>query len=159
MPIITAMISRPEIDKSRRYLFIALIVVGAFLRLFQLDQYPLGVHQDELSNMYDGWSIATTGHDRFGDPYPGVVRAFGEHDYRPALYPWLAAVSEGIGGFSIVTGRLPAAILGIVSLFLVYGFARERGRAFQKSRRPFVARSHRPGREKRFRGSQPEAGR
>jgi 4-amino-4-deoxy-L-arabinose transferase-like glycosyltransferase len=109
----------------RRTLFVVLILCGAFLRLYQLDLYPLGVHQDELSNIYDGWSIATTGADRFGDMYPGVVRAFGERDYRPALVAWLTAIPQKFTGFSIVAGRLPAAVLGILSLFLVYGFARE----------------------------------
>ena len=63
--------------QTRRALFVMLILCGAFLRLYQLDQYPLGVHQDELSNIYDGWSLATTGADRFGDMHPAVVRAFG----------------------------------------------------------------------------------
>lgn len=112
-------------DHVRRALFTVLIVCGAFLRLYQLDQYPLGVHQDELSNIYDGWSIATTGADRFGDMYPGVVRAFGERDYRPAMVAWLTAIPQKFTGFSIVYGRLPGAILGILSLFLVFWLARE----------------------------------
>ena len=110
-------------DQIRRTLFMALIVCGSFLRLYQLDQYPLGVHQDELSNIYDGWSIATTGADRYGDMYPGVVRAFGERDYRPALVAWLTAIPQKFTGFSIAYGRLPGAILGILSLFLIYAFA------------------------------------
>ena len=112
-------------DQMRRALFTVLILCGAFLRLYQLDQYPLGVHQDELSNIYDGWSIATTGADRYGDMYPGVVRAFGERDYRPAMVAWLTAIPQRFTGFSIAHGRLPGAILGIISLFLVYWFARE----------------------------------
>ena len=109
----------------RRWLFVVLVIAGGFLRLYRLDKYPLGVHQDELSNIYDGWSLATTGHDRFGDRYPAVVRAFGERDYRPAMYAWMAAVPLRLTGFSIVSGRLPAAIFGIACLFLVYAFARE----------------------------------
>ena len=111
--------------QTRRALFVVLILCGAFLRLYQLDQYPLGVHQDELSNIYDGWSLATTGADRFGDMHPAVVRAFGERDYRPALVAWLAALPLKFTGFSVAYGRLPGAILGIVSLFLVYWFAKE----------------------------------
>lgn len=111
-------------ETTRRWLFVAIILAGSFLRLYRLDKYPLGVHQDELSDIYDGWSIATTGADRFGDSYPGVVRAFGERDYRPALVPWLTAATQKFTGFSIVYGRLPGAILGIASLFLVYAFAK-----------------------------------
>lgn len=109
----------------RGWLFAALVLAGAFLRFYRLDQYPLGVHQDELSDIYDGWSIATTGADRFGDRYPGVVRAFGERDYRPALVPWLTAIPQTFTGFSVAWGRFPGALLGILSLFLIYGFAKE----------------------------------
>lgn len=109
----------------RRLAVMALLVLGAFVRLYQLDQYPLGVHQDELSNIYDGWSLAETGADRFGDRFPAVVRAFGERDYRPALYAWLAAIPQRFTGFSVVAGRLPAAVLGIASLLLIYAFARD----------------------------------
>src|SRR4029078_9943941 len=110
-------------DRMRRALFAVLIMGGAFLRLYQLDKYPLGVHQDELSDIYDGWSIATTGEDRFGDSYPGVVRAFGERGYPTALVRCLTGAKKKVTGFSIIYGRLPAAILGIASLFLVYAFA------------------------------------
>jgi 4-amino-4-deoxy-L-arabinose transferase-like glycosyltransferase len=111
-------------NRARHVAVIGLLIAGAFLRLYRLDQYPLGVHQDELSNIYDGYSIAETGADRFGDTHPVVLRAFGERDYRPALYAWLAAIPERFSGLSIVSGRLPAAILGIVSLVLIYAFAR-----------------------------------
>jgi 4-amino-4-deoxy-L-arabinose transferase-like glycosyltransferase len=98
-------------------------VVGAWLRLVSLDQYPLGVHQDELSNIYDGYSIAETGADRFGSYHPAVLRAFGEDDYRPAMYAWLAAAPIKLFGFSVTAGRIPAAILGTVSLIFLYLFA------------------------------------
>jgi len=103
---------------------LVLLAIAAWLRFYQLDQYPLGVHQDELSNMYDGYSIAETGADRFGSPYPGVVRGFGENDYRPAMFSWLDAATIKVFGFSVKAGRLPAAVLGVVSLILLYSFAR-----------------------------------
>ena len=63
----------------RELVFVAiLLLVGFWLRLDALDQYPLGVHQDELSNIYDGYSIPETGNDRLGDKYPLQVRGFGD---------------------------------------------------------------------------------
>lgn len=109
--------------RAKPFLVLLLLVVGAWLRFAKLDQYPLGVHQDELSNIYDGYSIAETGADRFGSRYPAAVRAFGENDYRPAMYPWLAAASIKAFGFSVTAGRIPAAILGTASLVLLYLFA------------------------------------
>jgi len=119
-----------ERASRRELVFVAiLLLVGFWLRLYALDQYPLGVHQDELSNIYDGYSISETGADRFGDKYPLQVRGFGERDYRPSLYAWLAAVPIRLSGFSVTAGRLPSAIFGFASLVLLYGFARRMGGA------------------------------
>ena len=103
---------------------LVLLAIAAWLRFYQLDQYPLGVHHDELSNMYDGWSIAETGADRFGATLPIVERNYGENDYRPAMFSWLDAATIKVFDFSVKAGRLPAAVLGIVSLILLCSFAR-----------------------------------
>ena len=113
--------------RYRTLLPLLLLVVGAWLRFVSLDQYPLGVHQNELSNIYDGYSIAETGADRFGSYHPAVLRAFGDDDYRPAMYAWLAAVPIKLFGFSVKAGRLPAAILGTASLVFLYLFATNLG--------------------------------
>lgn len=97
-----------------------LLTAGALLRLVALDRIPLGVQQDELSNIYDGYSILKTGADRFGDRFPVIVRGFGENDYRPALYPWLTVLPQAVTGFSVAAGRLPSAIMGIASLVLIF---------------------------------------
>ncbi|MGK2960980.1 MAG: glycosyltransferase family 39 protein [Gemmatimonadaceae bacterium] len=101
-----------------------LLVIGGWLRIACLDRYPLGVQQDELSDVYDGYSILTTGADRFGDRYPVIVRGFGENDYRPALYPWLTVLPQAVSGFSVAAGRLPSALMGVASLLLMFAFAR-----------------------------------
>jgi 4-amino-4-deoxy-L-arabinose transferase-like glycosyltransferase len=101
-----------------------LIAVGAFLRLYALDRYPLPMHQDELASVYDGYSLAETGADRTGAPHPFIIRGSGAVDYRPALYAWLAAVPLRFLGFSPLAGRLPSAVLGTLSLVLLYAFAR-----------------------------------
>ena len=103
---------------------LVLLVVAAFLRLFRLDHYPLPMHQDELSDAYDAYSLVETGADRAGEKYPFVLRALGQADYRPALYAWLAAVPISVTGFSSTAARLPSAILGIAALALMFLFAR-----------------------------------
>ncbi len=114
----------PESRKLKVAALVFLLIIGAWLRIASLDKYPLGVQQDELSNIYDGYSILTTGADRFGERYPVIVRGFGENDYRPALYPWLTVLPQAVTGFSVAAGRLPSALMGIVSLALMFGFAR-----------------------------------
>ncbi len=102
----------------------AAILAAVLLRFGALDRYPAPLHQDELSNIYDGYSLATTGADRAGVRWPILLRAMGPGDYRPALYAYLAAVTTGIGGFSTWAGRVPAAVVGVLTVVLVFLFAR-----------------------------------
>jgi 4-amino-4-deoxy-L-arabinose transferase-like glycosyltransferase len=117
---------------TKRELFLYVLVVlvtlaGFFLRFYQLDDWPLQVNQDELSNIYDGWSISETGTDRWGSKYPLALRGFGDGDYRPSLYAWLCALSIKFLGPSVFAGRLPAAVLGCLSLLLIFSTARRMG--------------------------------
>ncbi|MCC3157223.1 glycosyltransferase family 39 protein [Hymenobacter sp. 15J16-1T3B] len=97
-----------------------LLIIGFLLRYLQLEEYPLTVNQDELSNIYDGYSIARTGADRWGEKYPVILRAFGNMDYRPPMYAWLCAIPIELFGYSIYSGRLVSVVLGFVSLLLIY---------------------------------------
>lgn len=106
-----------------RVAFIALMLCGAFLRFYRLDHYPLPMHQDELSEAYDAYSIVETGADRAGQRLPFVLRAAGPADYRPALYAWLATVPMRFTGFSVAASRVPSAVLGVASLAILFLFA------------------------------------
>jgi 4-amino-4-deoxy-L-arabinose transferase-like glycosyltransferase len=106
---------------------VVLLLIGFGLRLFHLEQYPLGVNQDELSNIYDGYSIAETGADRWGQHFPVILRGFGSLDYRPPLYAWLSAGTIQVFGFSVASGRLVSALLGCLSLPLIFAVAKRIG--------------------------------
>lgn len=97
-----------------------LLGIALFLRLYRLEDYPIAVHQDELSNFYDAYAILETGADRWGQPYPVILRAFGDFDYRPPLFTWLCTGTFQVLGYSIFSGRLTAVLLGMLSLLLVY---------------------------------------
>ncbi len=78
------------------------------------------VNQDELSNIYDGYCIAETAADRWGEKHPIILTAYGDFDNRPPLYAYLAAASIKILGYSIFAGRLPSAIIGCISILLLF---------------------------------------
>lgn len=101
-----------------------LVAVGGWLRIAAIGRLPLPAHQDEVSEIYDSYSILTTGSDRSGIHHPIVLRGLGDVDYRPAMYAWLATIPMSASGFSVAAGRLPSAILGIVSLVLIFLVAR-----------------------------------
>ena len=87
----------------------------------------MGVNQDELSNIYDGYAIAQTGADRWGLHFPTILRGFGRLDYRPPMYAWLSAATIQLLGFSVSSGRLVSAVLGCASLVLGFLVARRLG--------------------------------
>jgi len=101
-------------------LVITVLGFAAFLRVAALDRYPLPIHQDELSDIYDGYCLATTGADRSGTSWPVLIRGMGPGDYHPGMYAYLAAATTYFSGFSVAAGRLPAAVAGILTVFLVY---------------------------------------
>ncbi len=104
--------------------FAGVLLLAGFLRLYALERYPLPIHQDELSEIVDGYALAQTGMDRAGVSWPILTRGVGPGDYHPSLATYLTAVSTGIFGFGVAAGRLPAALLGIASLTLVWCFTR-----------------------------------
>jgi 4-amino-4-deoxy-L-arabinose transferase-like glycosyltransferase len=108
--------------KQQLFNLILCLVFGLclFVRFYKLEQYPKQINQDELSNIYDGYSIAQTGADRWGQKHPIILRAYGEFDYRPPLNAWLCAASIKLLGYSIFSGRLPSAIIGCLSLLLLF---------------------------------------
>ena len=116
---------------KKDYLFnIALIVTlstSFFIRVYQLENYPLQINQDELSNIYDGYSIAETGADRWGNKYPIILRGFGNGDYRPPMYAWICAASVKTFGYSVFAGRFPSALIGFISLLILYLIAKKIG--------------------------------
>ena len=109
------------------YAIIITFIFGFFLRTYKLDIYPLQINQDELSNIYDGYCIAETGADRWGVKAPIILKGFGDFDNRPPLYSYLTAISVKIFGYSIISGRMPSAIIGCISLVLLFLVAQKIG--------------------------------
>lgn len=104
---------------------VAVVLLLAFgSRFVALDRYPTPINQDELSDIYDGYSIATTGADRTGAPWPLLARSMGPGGYIPTLNMYVCAVAEHFAGFSVWAGRLPAALGGMITLWLIYLLAR-----------------------------------
>lgn len=115
----------PEAERSRatrahQWIVFAILLFASIVRVAGLDRYPLPIHQDELSDIYDGYSLATTGADRSGERWPVLIRGIGPGDYHPGAYAYLAAIPAFFAGFSVYAGRLPAAFAGILTVWLVF---------------------------------------
>lgn len=102
----------------RKYLIYVVIVLAALLRLVNLDQYPSGLNADEAAIGYNAWSLLHTGRDEHNTKWPMVFRSF--DDYKPAVYFYLVLPFVKVLGLNVWAVRLPSALLGIASVYLVY---------------------------------------
>lgn len=108
---------------------------AAFLRLYNLSDFPVGFHIDEASLGYNGYSLLLTGKDENNNILPLYIDMFG--DNRPSGYHYLTILPVKIFGLNEFSTRLPAAIFGSLSVlvifFLTYTLFRSRLIAFMAS--------------------------
>lgn len=102
----------------KRYILVALFVVAAFLRLYQLWNVPPSPSLDEVSIGYNAYSIMMTGKDEYGSPFPLLLRAY--DDFRPALYVYLTIPFIYLFGLTAFAVRLPAFFLSLITLWATY---------------------------------------
>lgn len=79
--------------------------------------YPQLFSQDEAVLGYDALSIWQTGQDQHSNAFPVHFRTF--NDYVPPVANYLAAPFVGLLGLNEFNTRLPFALLGIATVFLV----------------------------------------
>jgi len=107
------------IEPMRKYwVLTAIILLGLFLRFYQLGKNPPALDWDEASLGYNAYSILKTGADEFGRKFPVSIRSF--EDYKPAVYVYLAIPGIFLFGLNEFTTRLPSAVAGTLSLILTY---------------------------------------
>jgi len=106
---------------KKNWILVLILIVAAFLRLFKLGSFPVSLTWDETALGYNAFSLLKTGRDEYGKLLPLVLKSFG--DYKPALYSYLAIPSVLVFGLSEFAVRLPSALFGILSVFLVYKFS------------------------------------
>lgn len=104
--------------KPYLYLIGIVLLVGISLRVFGLEAYPNSLNADEASAAYDAFSIMQTGMDRNGNFLPVFLEAWGSG--QNALYSYLLIPFIAIFGLSMISIRLPMALLGCISLVVFY---------------------------------------
>lgn len=104
-------------------LLFAFLVLGFLLRIIWLDQIPPGFNWDEASVGFNAYSLAQTGKDEFGKPWPIIMEAFGEH--KIGLYSIMLAPLVKLWGLSVFTVRFPNVIFGTLLILTSYWLARQ----------------------------------
>lgn len=99
------------------------VLLGLFLRTFNLSISPPGFNADEASLGYSAYSVLKTGKDEWGESFPVVFKSFS--DYKPGLYVYLDLPFVAILGLNELAVRLPSITLGTLSIFFIYLLSRE----------------------------------
>ncbi|HVO69472.1 MAG TPA: glycosyltransferase family 39 protein [Aggregatilineaceae bacterium] len=102
---------------------LAIVFLAGFIRFHALDTYPILFNQDEMELGYDAWSIWQTGRDQHDELLPLFFRSF--DDYVSPVAHYVTAPFVGLLGLSEFSTRLPAAVLGVATVFLVALLGRE----------------------------------
>lgn len=99
-------------------LLIAIIILSAALRFYQLGQNPSGLDWDETAHGYNAYSLLKTGRDEYGYKLPLSIRSF--DDYKPPLYTYLVVPSVAAFGLNNFAVRFPSAFLGVLAVLFTY---------------------------------------
>ncbi len=100
------------------WIFIAILLVAAFLRLNQLGNIPHGFYQDESAIGYNAYSLIHTGKDEWGSSWPLYFKSFG--DYKLPVYVYATIPSIMLFGMNEFAVRFPSAFFGILTIAVVY---------------------------------------
>jgi len=100
-----------------------IILVAALLRICFLSTIPNGFHQDEATIGYDAYSMLKTRRNQYGEFLPLFSKAFG--DYNESLSRFITVPFIGIFGLNEFATRLPIAIIGSLTVFVLYFLAKE----------------------------------
>ena len=93
-----------------------LFAIFSFLLFYRVTEIPVPYNVDEAGMAYDAWSLANYHVDRYLYHFPVYLINFGGG--QSVLYAYLTAVLIRVFGFSVLTVRLPAIILSLLSAFV-----------------------------------------
>ncbi|HEX8965975.1 MAG TPA: glycosyltransferase family 39 protein [Patescibacteria group bacterium] len=96
----------------------AILILAAILRFWNLGSVPPTASSDEASIAYNAYSVLKTGGDEFGK-FP-LISQQGYDDYRRSTYLLLVVPFVGLFGLNVVSERLPAAILSLLTVWATY---------------------------------------
>ena len=102
---------------------VVIIFIAALTRLLFLGEFPNGFTGDEAQQGYSAYSILQTGRDEWGEFLPLNPRGFG--DFKPHFKIYLMIPSIAIFGLTVEAVRLPAALVGVLTILVVFFLASE----------------------------------
>lgn len=102
----------------KQYILIAILILAAVLRFWNLSSVPPSTSMDEASISYNAYSVVKTGGDEYGQLPSISHRSY--DDWRRATYLYLTTPFVAIFGLQAISVRLPAVILSILTVWATY---------------------------------------
>lgn len=112
-----------KIANQPNWILVLILLVATFLRVFLLSEVPNGFHQDEATTGYDAYSLLKTMHSQYGAFFPLFSKAF--FDYNESLSRFFTIPFVWIFGLNEFSTRIPIAIIGILTVWLLYHLGKE----------------------------------
>lgn len=103
--------------RIKKIIVILILLLAAFLRLYRLGDYP-ALNADEAAIGYNAYSLLETGHDEHGNSWPIHFQSF--NDYKPGAYFYLVLPFIKFFGLNEWAVRIPGALIGIATVYVVY---------------------------------------
>lgn len=100
-----------------KLLIIPILLLALFLRLIDIDRNPPALYGDELTLIYDAYSILKTGHDQTGAFLP---LTFAMSEGRPPVYVYLSIPLVAVLGPNVLSARLLSVFSGVGIVLLIY---------------------------------------
>ncbi len=114
------------IDRSRYTVLIllsAVLLLGFFLRFYEIKQIPVGFFADEAAIGYNAYKLLTTGGDEYNKPHPFYFQSFGDWRTPIPIYSMIPLIAVfGLNEFSV---RFTMAIYGTATILFLYLFTTE----------------------------------
>lgn len=110
--------------KRITYLILVLIILlGGFLRIYNLSGSPPSLNWDEAAWGYNAYSLSETLRDEYGKVLPVFTRSFDEYKSTLPLYLMIPFIKIfGLNEFGI---RFPSALVGTLAIILIFLLTRQ----------------------------------
>lgn len=109
--------------RNHKFLLVLIFLLGVFLRFWQLPSRPVSLSIDEVAIGYNAYSLLKTGRDEWGEHLPLAFRSVG--DYKAPLLVYLTVPSVAVFGLTEFGTRFPIALIGSLTVIVVYFFIKE----------------------------------
>lgn len=110
--------------KKELFILAIIILIGAFLRFYQLGSNPASLYWDEAAIALDAHSISKTGKDINGENWlQPILVSYG--DFKAPVLIWLVSLSVKVFGMNTWAIRLPVTLFSILSVYLAYLLIKE----------------------------------